>query len=68
MNKSNTEITRYVSRKLHKLGKYLVDFSPNPVDDTQGEFFRVVFNSPILSDKIVDELIASIISVGKELE
>ena len=39
MNKSNTEITRYVSRKLHKLGKYLVDFSPNPVDDTQGEFF-----------------------------
>ena len=68
VNKSNTEITRYVSRKLHKLGKYLVDFSPNPVDDTQGEFFRVVFNSPILSDKIVDELIASIISVGKELE
>ena len=30
-------------------------------------FFRVVFNSPILSDKIVDELIASIISVGKRI-
>ncbi|KAI3403947.1 GAD2 [Candida oxycetoniae] len=65
---SNTEITRYISRELHKLGKYLVDFSPNPEDDSKGEFFRVVFNSPILTDKIVDDLYDSIVQVGQELE
>ncbi|EMG49902.1 dtxS4 L-aspartate decarboxylase dtxS4 [Candida maltosa Xu316] len=67
-DKDNTTITRYISRELHKLGKYLVDFSPNPVDDTQGEFFRVVFNSPALTTEIIDDLIASIVKVGKELE
>lgn len=65
--RDNTEITRFISRKLHKLGKYLVDFSPNPVDDSQGEFFRVVFNSPTLTNEIIDDLINSIIEVGKEL-
>jgi len=53
---------------LHKQGKYLVDFSPNPEDVSQGEFFRVVFNSPILSDKVVDDLIESIVKVGQELK
>ncbi|RCK54868.1 L-aspartate decarboxylase dtxS4 [Candida viswanathii] len=66
--KDNTEITRYISRKLHKLGKYLVDFSPNADDDSLGEFFRVVFNSPTLTNEIVDDLIASIVEVGKELK
>lgn len=64
----NTEVTRYISRELHKQGKYLVDFSPNPEDESQGEFFRVVFNSPILSDKVVDDLIESIVTVGQELQ
>lgn len=64
---SNTDITRYISRELHKRGKYLVDFSPNPTShDNKGEFFRVVFNSPILTDTIVDDLIGSIVSVGEE--
>jgi glutamate decarboxylase len=64
-----TAITRYISRELHKQGKYLVDFSPNTTsDDGQGEFFRVVFNSPILTDKVVDDLIASIISAGDEFK
>lgn len=62
-----TEITRFISRELHKRGKYLVDFSPNPTDkNNKGEFFRVVFNSPILTDTVVDDLINSIIEVGAE--
>lgn len=66
---SNTEITRFISRELHKRGKYLVDFSPNTTSkDNEGEFFRVVFNSPILTDKIVDDLIHNIIQVGEEFE
>lgn len=65
---SNTEVTRYISRELHRRGKYLVDFSPNPAkNDNRGEFFRVVFNSPILTDAVVDDLIKSIIEVGGEL-
>ncbi|KAK6464645.1 glutamate decarboxylase 2 [Scheffersomyces coipomensis] len=69
----NTDITRFISRELHKLGKYLVDFSPNPTakpkeNEERGEFFRVVFNSPILTDKIIDDLISSIIKVGKQFE
>lgn len=63
----NTYVTRYVSRELHRAGKYLVDFSPNPGHDEQGEFFRVVFNSPILTDKVIDDLIASIVEVGSHL-
>ncbi|KAI5959050.1 GAD2 [Candida pseudojiufengensis] len=65
---NNTEITRFISRKLHLLSKYLVDFSPNPNDDSKGEFFRVVFNSPILTDKTVDDLIENIINVGDEFK
>ncbi|KAK6202887.1 glutamate decarboxylase 2 [Scheffersomyces amazonensis] len=65
--KDNTDITRFISRELHKLGKYLVDFSPNPSSvDNKGEFFRVVFNSPILTDKVIDDLVESIINVGEK--
>ncbi|KAG7191972.1 uncharacterized protein KQ657_002579 [Scheffersomyces spartinae] len=65
----HSEITRFVSRYLHKEGKYLVDFSPNPSDASgvnRGEFFRVVFNSPILTDSVVDDLIHSIVEGGEE--
>lgn len=62
-----SEVTRYVSRELHKRGKYLVDFSPNTAAKKQDEFFRVVFNSPILTDKIVDDLVESIIEIGHDL-
>lgn len=65
-DKNLTEITRFVSRELHRRGKYLVDFSPNPTGEGKGEFFRVVFNSPILSDAVVDDLIASIVAIGAE--
>lgn len=62
-----TDVTRFISRELHRRGRYLIDFSPNPdQDDNNGEFFRVVFNSPILTDKVIDDLVESIISVGKE--
>ncbi|ODV66978.1 glutamate decarboxylase 2 [Hyphopichia burtonii NRRL Y-1933] len=66
----NTEITRFISRELHKRSKYLVDFSPNTSggDSDKGEFFRVVFNSPILTDTVVDDLISSIIQVGEEFD
>lgn len=61
-----TPVTRYISRKLHTDGKYLVDFSPNPSASGNGsEFFRVVFNSPILTDRIVDDLLLSIVNAGK---
>ncbi|GEQ70428.1 hypothetical protein JCM33374_g4105 [Metschnikowia sp. JCM 33374] len=63
-----TPMTRYVSRELHSQGKYLMDFSPNPSDDRHGEFFRVVFNSPILTDTVVDDLIQSIIDAAEKAE
>lgn len=64
-----TPITRYISRELHNQGKYLIDFSPNPTsNDNKGEFFRVVFNSPILTDVVIDDLIKSIVNVGKEFK
>lgn len=62
-----TAVTRYVSRELHSRGRYLVDFSPNPDDNTHGEFFRVVFNSPILTDSVVDDLVESIVAVAAEM-
>jgi glutamate decarboxylase len=64
----HTNITRYISRQLHTQGKYLVDFSPNPKGDATGEFFRVVFNSPILTSNVVDNLIEEIQSIGKEYQ
>lgn len=65
--KSNTEVTRYISKELHRRGKFLVDYSPNPSDDKSGEFFRVVFNSPILTSAVIDDLINSIIDLGGEI-
>ncbi|CUM65417.1 uncharacterized protein PRCAT00003055001 [Priceomyces carsonii] len=62
-----TDVTRFISRELHKKGKYLVDFSPPPwTEGSRGEFFRVVFNSPILSDRTIDNLIAEIVASGKD--
>lgn len=63
-----TRATRFISRSLHAQGKYLVDYSPNTTSsDGKGEFFRVVFNSPILTDAVVDDLVASIVAAGKTL-
>ncbi|RLV93805.1 L-aspartate decarboxylase dtxS4 [Spathaspora sp. JA1] len=62
----NTQVTRFISRELHTMGKYLVDFSPNPDGSDKGEFFRVVFNSPILTSDVIDDLIESIVEVGKK--
>ncbi|EGW31297.1 uncharacterized protein SPAPADRAFT_61865 [Spathaspora passalidarum NRRL Y-27907] len=61
----NTKVTRFISRELHKMGKYLVDFSPNADGSDKGEFFRVVFNSPILTNDVIDDLIDSIVKVGE---
>lgn len=63
---SFSDVTRFVSRELHKRGKYLVDFSPDTANDAKGEFFRVVFNSPILTDKVVDDLVESIVAIAAE--
>ncbi|AOA62256.1 Putative glutamate decarboxylase [Komagataella phaffii CBS 7435] len=65
----NTNATRYIATELHKHGKFLVDYSPNPddVDNQHGEFFRVVFNSPILDDKTIDSLIDLIEQTGEEI-
>lgn len=62
-----SKVTRYVSRELHKRNKYLVDFSPNTASSRKDEFFRVVINSPILTDKVIDDLVSSIVSVGQDL-
>ena len=46
----------------------MVDFSPNPQpgQEKKGEFFRVVFNSPILTDKVVADLVKSIVEIGQD--
>lgn len=62
---SHTLVTRYVSRELHRQGRYLMDYLPNPDDDTEGEFFRVVFNLPILTSDVVDDLVLRIEAAGK---
>jgi glutamate decarboxylase len=66
-DEDHSDVTRYISRELHKQGKYLVDFSPNakPGQEKKGEFFRVVFNSPILTDKVVADLVNSIVEIGE---
>lgn len=64
---NHTEVTRYISRQLHKKGRYLVDFSPNPNGDNSGEFFRVVFNSPNIDERVIDDLIKQIIHTGQEI-
>lgn len=60
-----TPVTRYVSRELHRQGKYLMDFSTNPLSHEQGEFFRVVFNLPVLTDAFVDNLVKNIVDVAE---
>lgn len=60
-----TPVTRFVSRELHRRGKYLVDFSTNPLSPAQGEFFRVVFNLPILTDVVARDLVLSIVDAAK---
>ncbi|CAN3366751.1 hypothetical protein DICA1_E24674 [Diutina catenulata] len=61
-----TEVTRYISRELHRQGRYLVDFSPNPTALDSPEFFRVVFNSPILNQDSIDGLYQAIIDAGEQ--
>lgn len=63
-----TEVTRHVSRELHRQGKFLMDFSPNPANNQHGEFFRVVFNLPILTDAIIDDLVESIERAGQHAD
>ncbi|KAG7794623.1 hypothetical protein KL929_004691 [Ogataea haglerorum] len=64
-----THVTRHIATRLHGSGQFLVDYAPNPDDaannEDNGEFFRVVFNSPIVSSDVVDQLIDKIVEVGK---
>ncbi|CCH42533.1 Glutamate decarboxylase [Wickerhamomyces ciferrii] len=62
----NSKITREIVAKLHESGKFLIDFAPAHGVDT-GEFFRVVFVSPIVNSDIVDDLYSTIIEVGENL-
>lgn len=65
-----TKGTRYIGRKLHACGEFLIDYAPNPNDaitgEDNGEFFRVVFNSPIVSSAVVDKLINRLVEFGRE--
>lgn len=57
----NTKTTRVIAKNLFKSGKFLVDYAPNPdASKDEGEFFRVVFNSPSVTFQVVDELIEDI--------
>lgn len=56
----NTETTRRIVGELHRSGRFLVDYSP--AKGFPGEFFRVVFISPMLDAKFIDELYEAIIS------
>lgn len=62
-----TPVTRYVSRELHRRGKYLVDFSNNPLSPSKGEFFRVVFNLPILTDSVARDLALTVAEVAESV-
>lgn len=62
---NNSAITRKVSHELHKQGKFMIDFAPDP--NGRGDFFRVVIISPVVSSTMVDELLASIRQIGKTL-
>lgn len=64
--KERSGITRIVLRELHKRGRFLVDYLPHPDKHDSEEFFRVVFNSPILTDEVVDDLIRGIEDVARE--
>ncbi|ODV85321.1 hypothetical protein CANARDRAFT_7967 [[Candida] arabinofermentans NRRL YB-2248] len=66
-----TMATRYIATKLHKSGQFLIDYAPNPDDaitgEDNGEFFRVVFNSPVISSDVIEKLVDQLISIGTEL-
>jgi glutamate decarboxylase len=63
--KKNSAITHKVSHELHRQGKFMIDFAPDP--NGRGDFFRVVIVSPIVSSSTVDDLLASIRQIGKTL-
>lgn len=62
----NTKTTKEIVGKLHESGKFLVDFAP-AAGVEHGEFFRVVFVSPIVDSDTIDDLYNSIIEVGDKL-
>ncbi|KAH3687890.1 hypothetical protein WICPIJ_001107 [Wickerhamomyces pijperi] len=63
----NTNTTREIVAKLHQSGRFLIDYSPaHGVEG--GEFFRVVFNSPIVNSDLADELYSAIIQIGNTLD
>lgn len=62
----NTSTTREIVARLHQSGRFLIDYSPaHGVEG--GEFFRVVFVSPIVDSDLVDELYDAIIEIGDQL-
>lgn len=63
----NTRITRLLVHKLHKSGKFLVDYAPEGGPQSRGEFFRVVVNSPTVSSETVDELLEAIETFGESI-
>lgn len=62
----NTRVTRDIVAKLHESGKFLIDYAP-AAGVEGGEFFRVVFVSPIVDSDLVDDLFDSIIDIGNQL-
>lgn len=66
--KEMTTMTRKIAKELHQSGDFLIDFAPNPNDlltrQDNGEFFRCVFNSPNITENLVDDLIDRIIQLG----
>ncbi|KAA8914433.1 hypothetical protein TRICI_002931 [Trichomonascus ciferrii] len=63
---NNSTITHKISHELHRQGKFMIDFAPDPKG--RGDFFRVVIVSPIVSSCTVDDLLASIRQIGKTLK
>jgi glutamate decarboxylase len=59
----NTYTTREVVSKLHESGRFLIDYSPAS-GIPGGEFFRVVFISPVVDSELVDELYDSMLRLG----
>ncbi|ODQ77710.1 hypothetical protein BABINDRAFT_163416 [Babjeviella inositovora NRRL Y-12698] len=63
----NTRATRFIAKRLHATGQFLVDYAPNP-GSADGEFFRVVFNSPVVTSDTCDQLIAAIEAAGRVVQ
>lgn len=60
----NTATTRDIVGKLHASGRFLIDYSPAS-GVAGGEFFRVVFNSPVVDSMLVDELYEAIVRLSE---